>query len=89
MIEPYATLFAGYENHWLFGPYLTSDDPDWNGEPDWNGLLTDEKRHGLSTGEKVLLDIACWFAGPWYQLDAAHKRRVAVAALLLTQNGLR
>ena len=79
MKEPYRTLFEGYEDHWLLGPYLDGD------EPDWDGLLTDEHIPALSGGEKVLLDIACWFAGPWYQLDTDHRRRVAVAALLLTQ----
>lgn len=78
MIEPWATLFSGYEDHWIFGRYITED------EPDWSGLLADDRIPALSSGEKVLLDIACWFAGPWYQLDVAHRRRVAVAALLLT-----
>lgn len=83
MREPYATLFEDFGDHWLMGPYLQGD------EPDWDGLLHDERLPGLSGGEKVLLDIAAWFAGPWYQLDASYKRRVAIAALLLTQNGLR
>lgn len=76
MTEPWATLFAGYHQHWLMGPYLQGD------EPDWDGLLHDERLPGLSGGEKVLLDMACWFAGPLHQLDNAHRLRVAQAMLL-------
>lgn len=78
MREPYRTLFAGYEDHWLLGQYL------WGDEPDWPGLLRDERTTGLSQGEKVLLDIACWFAGPWHILDDDHRRRVALAAAIMT-----
>jgi hypothetical protein len=80
MREPYRTLFAGYEEHWLFKHYLLGD------EPDWGGLLADERLPGLSGGEKVLLDMACWFAGPRHHLDNAHRLRIA-QAMLLTCDG--
>jgi hypothetical protein len=76
MNEPYRTLFAGYEEHWLFSHYILGD------EPDWDGLLNDDKLPALSSGEKVLLDMACWLAGPLHQLDNAHRLRVAQAILL-------
>lgn len=79
MLEPYRTLLAGYEDHWVFGPYLFGD------EPDWEGLLADERLPCLSSGEKVLLDMACWFAGPCRYLDQEHRLRIA-QALLLTCN---
>lgn len=78
MREPYRTLFEGYDDHWFFGQYLDGD------EPDWTGLTADERIVALSSGEKVLLDVACSFAGPWRHLDEAHRTRIAVALLGLS-----
>ena len=82
MREPYRTLFAGYENHWLLGTYLTGD------EPDWAGLADEERIDCLSTGEKILLGIAGGFTGDRTArfadlagLDDAHRSRVARALL--------
>lgn len=75
MTEPWRTLFEGYEDHWLFGQYLQGD------EPDWAGLLAEERLSSLSSGETVLLDVACSFRGPWRLLDAAHRVRIAQAIL--------
>lgn len=49
MRQPYATLFAGFEDHWLLGPYLQND------VPDWDGIKADPRLDGLSSGEIVLL----------------------------------
>lgn len=83
MREPYRTLFAGYENHWLLSHYLTGD------EPDWTGLANDERVVALSTGEKILLGIAGGFAGDRTArfadlagLDSSHLIRVAQAILV-------
>ena len=82
MRRPYRTLFAGYEDHWLLGPYLTGD------EPDWAGLAAEEKLDALSTGEKILVGIAGAFAGDRTArfadlagLDSGHRVRVAQAIL--------
>jgi len=73
--EPYATLFAGYEDHWLLAGYLKGD------EPDWRGMAADDRITMLSTGEKVFLDIACFFDGPVFVLDRANRVRIAQAFL--------
>jgi hypothetical protein len=83
MQEPYATLFEGYEDHWFIGRYIAGDD-----EPDWYGLLHDERLGALSTGERILLDMAAWFAGPRYRLDQAHLHRLAVAMLLVSSGAV-
>lgn len=82
MRDPYRTLFAGYENHWLLSHYLLGD------EPDWEGLVLEEKIDGLSRGEKILLGIAGAFAGDRTArfadlagLDNEHRIRVAQAIL--------
>lgn len=76
MREPYRTLFDGYEDHWLLGPYLCGD------EPDWEGLASEERIEALSSGERVLLDVACSFAGQFNYLDANHRVRIAQAFLV-------
>lgn len=76
MREPYRTLFEGQDDHWLFSHYILGD------EPDWDGLLSDQRLEGLSSGEKALLDMACWFAGPRRYLDDTNMRRVARAFLV-------
>jgi hypothetical protein len=80
--EPYATLFEGYEDHWLLAPYL------WGDEPDWEGLHAEDRLDALSDGEKILLGIAGAFAGDRTArfadlagLDEAHRYRVAMALL--------
>lgn len=56
MREPYATLFAGYEEHWLLGPHLGGD------APDFEGIMDDERLDCLSSGEITLLwiGLAIW-----------------------------
>lgn len=80
MREPYRTLFAGYEDHWLLAPYLAGD------EPDWSGLVDDEKIEALSTGEKAFLYVACCFLpGRHFDLlDSRHRLQIAQALLLTT-----
>lgn len=82
MREPYATLFEGYEDHWLLQHYLLGD------EPDWEGLANEERLDCLSNGEKILIGIAGAFAGDRTArfadlggLDDAHRHRVALALL--------
>lgn len=86
--EPYATLFAGYEDHWLLGQYL------WQGEPDWAGLIHEDRFDSLSSGEQYLVKVAfaIWqgdrsatIADLGY-VDNQTRRRI-LAALLLTCDG--
>jgi hypothetical protein len=49
MRQPYATLFAGFEDHWFLGPYLRSD------VPDFAGIMSDDRLDSLSSGEVTLL----------------------------------
>jgi len=76
--EPWATLFAGYADHWLLSPYL------WGDEPDWPGIRDDDRLEALSTGEKAFLYMACAFipGGYFDQLDEEHRLRIATALLL-------
>lgn len=83
MREPYRTLFDGYEDHPILGPYL------WGDEPDWEGMADEERLEALSSGEKVLIGVAGAFAGDrtarvadLAALDADHLLRVAQALLL-------
>jgi hypothetical protein len=73
--EPWATLFEGYEDHWLLGPYLDGH------EPDWEGIMGDPRLPSLSAGEKILLDVSCSFTGMFQVLDKNHRTRIAVALL--------
>ena len=73
MREPYETLLGQYRDHWLFGPYLRGD------EPDWSGLAGDPRLDGLSTGEKVLLDFAAAYRNTRLYLDDDQCYRVALA----------
>jgi hypothetical protein len=82
MREPYATLFEGYGDHPILGPYL------WGDEPDWEGLLNEERLAMLSSGENILIAIAGAFAGDRTArfadlggLDEQHRYRVAMAIL--------
>lgn len=73
MREPYGIMFAGYENHWLLAPYLAGD------EPDWAGLANEPRLDSLSTGEKVLFDLAAALKNASVYLDADHQIRIMVA----------
>ena len=80
MREPWATLFAGYGDHWLLGQYLTGDEPDWDGIDD-NRRLTN-----LSSGELALLQVAREFRpfkGVIRSLDRPHRERIARALVEL------
>jgi hypothetical protein len=68
--EPYATLFAGFDDHWVFGEHLDGD------EPNWAGLATDPRIESISVGEKVLLDFAHAYANCLIYLDADNLARV-------------
>lgn len=56
MKQPYATLFVGFEDHWLLGPYLAGD------APDWDEIMSLDKLDCLSSGEITLLwiGLAMW-----------------------------
>lgn len=57
MRQPYASLFAGFEAHWLLGQHLQDD------VPDWDGLMPDGRPDPrLSSGETTLLwiGLAIW-----------------------------
>ena len=56
MRQPYATLFAGFENHWMLGPYLRGDGPDFA------AIMADPKLDALSSGEVTLvwIGLAIW-----------------------------
>lgn len=73
MREPYATLFDGFETHWMLGGYLYGE------EPDWFGIANDDRLEALSTGEKVLLDFAAAYANVGKHLDDALQYRVGLA----------
>lgn len=79
MRQPWATLFHGYEDHWLIGEYLGPD------EPDLDALLANPKVEMLSSGEKTLLHVAGLFRpfreGSFYALDRPHRVRVAMVLL--------
>jgi len=75
MREPWRTLFEGYDDHWLLAAYLQGD------EPEWGAMLADPKIDSLSTGEKILLDVACSFRTTFHRLDRAHRVRIAQALL--------
>lgn len=81
MREPWRTLLEGYEDHWMIGPYLQGD------EPDWYGLAGDDRLEALSTGEKVLIDFAAALKNVRLHLDAAHQIRV-MCALQLVASGI-
>lgn len=49
MRQPYATIFAGLEDHWLLGPHLHGD------VPNWEGIMNDRRLDSLSSGEITLL----------------------------------
>lgn len=82
MRQPYATLFAGYENHWLLGPYLQGE------VPDWDGIRTDDQRDSLSSGEVTLLwvGLAIWNGDRTARIadlaDLDRKTRLRVLAAL-------
>lgn len=78
MKEPYRSLFTGYEGHFLLGPLLAGDEPDWYGLIE---LHESNRWHALSSGERALVDFAAWLAGPYYLLDQDHRRRVLQALL--------
>lgn len=52
MREPYETLLGPYRGHWLLGPYL------WEEVPDFAGLAADERQFSLSDGEVVVWTVA-------------------------------
>lgn len=73
MREPYRSMFAGYEDHWLLARYLTGD------EPDWSGLANEPRIDALSRGEGVLLDLAAALKNVSVYLDPDHQIRVMIA----------
>lgn len=75
MREPYRTLLAGYEDHWLLAPYLTAD------EPDWQAIADDPRIECLSSGEMAILNLAAWFVRNHLALDEPHRVRAAQALL--------
>lgn len=84
MRQPYATLFAGLEEHWVLGPYLQGP------EPDFAGIMDDEHLDSLSSGELTLLwiGLAIWngdrraTVADLAKLD--HSNRLRVLAALAT-----
>lgn len=60
MKQPYSTLFAGFDEHWLLGPHLAGD------VPDWDGIMADGRLDSLSSGEVTLLwiGLAIWNGDP-------------------------
>lgn len=82
MRQPFATLFAGWEDHWLLGRYLTGD------VPDWDGIMADPQIDALSSGEVTLLwaglalankDRTLSLAEVAHNLDRPNRMRVATA----------
>lgn len=70
MREPYASMFAGLEDHWVFGEHLKGD------EPNWAALAGDPRIDAISVGEKVLLDFAASYANCLIYLDPDNLGRV-------------
>lgn len=70
MNEPYRTLFAGLEEHWVFGEHLKGD------EPNWPALNADPRIDSISVGERVLLDFAGAYANCLIYLDPDNLARV-------------
>lgn len=75
MREPFATMFQGYERHWLLGQYLREE----RDEPDWLGIGADERFDCLSNGEKVLVDFAAAYRNVELHLDGDHQYRITLA----------
>lgn len=81
MRQPYATLFAGFHDHWLLGPYLIDD------VPYWDGIMNDPRLDSLSSGEITLLwiGLAIWNGDPTAKiadlkkLDRPNRLRVLAA----------
>jgi hypothetical protein len=80
--QPYATLFAGWEDHWALGRYLQGD------VPNWDGIMASSKLDALSSGEITLLWIGLAFwngdrtatvADLVKVLDRPNRMRVAAA----------
>lgn len=82
MRQPYATLFAGYETHWMLGKYLTGE------VPNWDGIRADPKHELLSSGEITLLwiGLAIWNGDRTARIadlgDLDRKTRLRVLAAL-------
>lgn len=82
MRQPYATLFAGLEGHWMLGEYLAGD------VPDWDGIMADPAKDSLSSGEVTLLwiGLAIWNGDRTARIaDLAavdHKTRLRILAAL-------
>lgn len=57
MRQPYATLFAGYDQHHMLGRHMAFRDV-----PDWDGIMADPELDSLSSGEITLLwiGLAIW-----------------------------
>jgi hypothetical protein len=56
MRQPYETLFGAWREHWLLGPHLQGD------VPDWEGIMDARQLDSLSSGEITLLwiGLAIW-----------------------------
>ncbi|MGH9002122.1 MAG: hypothetical protein ACRDYV_03235, partial [Acidimicrobiia bacterium] len=80
--QPWATLFAGYENHWFFKRHLAGH------VPDWAAIMGDPDRACLSSGEAILLSVGlailngdrtATISDVIDGLDRAHRNRVLAA----------
>lgn len=82
MRQPYATLFAGYEGHWVLGRYLRGD------APDFDAIMADADVDALSSGEVTLLwiGLAIWNGDRTARIadlgKLDHKTRLRVLAAL-------
>lgn len=83
MRQPYATLFAGYDQHPILGRHLAFRDV-----PPWDEIMTDPDLDSLSSGEVTLLwiGLAIWNGDRTAAIaDLAkldHKTRLRVLAAL-------
>ncbi len=90
MRDPYEIILGPYRDHEILGPHLQGH------EPDWAGLVADEKVRFISSGEKIMLQVAAAFAGRDHTvlisdlggLDATHRVRVAQAIIWTAREGL-
>lgn len=86
MRQPYATIFAGWDDHPIVGRYFKGDEPDWHRLfVDGDSLAPDLDM--LSSGEITLLwiGLAFWNGNPTARvadiakLDRPNRMRVAAA----------
>lgn len=75
MRQPYEALFGAWRDHWLLGPHLQGD------VPDWDGIMADPRLDSLSSGEITLL----WIGLAIYNGD----RTATIADLALLDSSSR